>query len=145
MIKVIRIPQFSIAPAPKSGMAIMSIFGRGYGALNVFSKNCNTFGPITFAYSTCSMASRRAQILKVAPFPMSDSLLSKSLIVYATYGNANELKNRSNESVSHDICTRYVDIGTVTSNLSRTHPGIFSLVDKFKVTFKAWSFENGWF
>lgn len=131
-----------MAPALKSGMAIMSIFGRGYFTLNVFSKNFNTFGPTNFAYSTCwihihsfygyrlvyiyiiyaflccycfflrrhsftwDIASRLAHILNTTSPSAGDSLNSKSLIVYAT---------------------RYVDIGTVTSNLSSTQSVLFIL------------------
>lgn len=120
------LPQFSIAPAEKSGIAIISIFGRGYFTLNVFSKNFSTFGPTNFAYSTyeylncrtckkdysirsaltCSIASRLAHILNTTSPSAGDSLNSKSFIVYAT---------------------RYVDIGTVTSNLSSTQSDLFAL------------------
>lgn len=99
------LPQFSIAPALKSGMAIISIFGNGNSTLNVFSKYFNTFGPISLAYSTCEIASGRAQIRKTTSLTF-DSRYSKSLIEYAT---------------------RYVDIGTVTSNVSSTQLSLLGL------------------
>lgn len=55
---------------------------------------------------TCEIASRLAHIRNTTPPSAGDSLNSKSLIVYAT---------------------RYVDIGTVTSNLSNTQSDLFAL------------------
>lgn len=67
---------------------------------------------------TCEIASRRAHILNTtSPSAVGDSLYSKSLIVYAT---------------------RYVDIGTVTSNLSKTQSDLFALNFKIKNQIGAW-------
>ena len=54
-------PQFSIAPALKSGSAIMSCLGSGYGMLKKSSNHVWMAGPILREYCDCCIASGRAQ------------------------------------------------------------------------------------
>ena len=71
-------PQFSIAPAEKSGTATMSIFGSGYGESKYSPKKLSEPTAVSSANVPCSFLPTGVQQRTVTPSGVSASMKSNS-------------------------------------------------------------------